>query len=387
MLNKKAQFGNWNLVIALLIITIAMTAGFYIWQGVSVGGIPTSPEDYVKDWKKYGETVFKTEDQPWRMVGMFFFPFLVYFSLLFFAFNVTLVGLQRRFTYVYRNIERPIVVLCFAIAFLQLPFPLTYSLYGWLGSLTPILLVFAWIIPIVGMVLVFYALRGQFQRTTSVGGEVPSEGRVQPEGQPVERREGEKKETEKKEEKTIEESKGRDLLENWRRAIEGYWRLLDKIKNFSIDKKILNFSSHQDWGNFCEALKNLEDVKRKVYRLVREMREGLHEVDNLERLRNLFREWYPSHILPELLNSLDELERQYHIAKQKSSLLEGKIDELISGVKEDMKNSYRLALQRLIKEYSSKLLLYKDLIDYRNSDAGNLKALRNKTIKELGINF
>ena len=205
--------------------------------------------------------------------------------------------------------------------------------------------------------------------------------------------EGEKKETEKKEErekeeeKATEESKGRDLLENWRRAIEGYWRLLDKIKNFSIDKKILNFSSHQDWGNFCEALKNLEDVKRKVYSLVREMREGLHEVDNLERLRNLFREWYPSHILPDLLKSLDELERQYHIAKQKSSLLEGKIDELISGVKEDMKNSYRLALQRLIKEYSSKLLLYKDLIDYRNSDAGNLKALRNKTIKELGINF
>ena len=162
MLDRKAQVGGWGLVVGLIIVTIAMTAGFYIWQTVSVGGVPTSPEDYIQAWKDYGEAAFKAKDQPWRVVGMFFFPFLVYFSLLYFAFSVALVGIQQRFTYVYGNIQRPIVVLCFAIAFLQLPFPLTYSLYGWLGSLSPIMLVFAWVIPIVGMVLVFYALRGQF---------------------------------------------------------------------------------------------------------------------------------------------------------------------------------------------------------------------------------
>ena len=160
MLGKKGQ--GWGLIGGLVIVMIAITAGFYIWQMVASGGeaMPTDPEAYAEAWKNYGDEVFAEEGQPWRVVGFFFFPLLIYFSLYFFAFSVALVGIQKKFTYVYGNIQRPIVVLSFAIAFIMLPFPTTYSMYNIIGALSPILLIFAWVIPIVGIALTFYALRG-----------------------------------------------------------------------------------------------------------------------------------------------------------------------------------------------------------------------------------
>jgi len=157
-LGKKGQM-NW---IYLVIIMIAITAAFYIWQNVTTGGvIPTDPEEYAEAWEGYGDQVFKEEGQPWRMVGFFFFPLLIYFSMYYFAFSVALVGIQRKFPYVWGNIQRPVVVLSFAIAFIMLPFPLTYSIYGFVGGLSPILLIFAWVIPIIGIAVAFAALRGQ----------------------------------------------------------------------------------------------------------------------------------------------------------------------------------------------------------------------------------
>ncbi|MDI6825766.1 MAG: hypothetical protein QMD36_01060 [Candidatus Aenigmarchaeota archaeon] len=155
---RKGQ--GWGLILGLVIVTIIMAAGFYLWQGASTGVWPTSPEAYIKMWKDFADAAFKTEDQPWRMVGLFVFPFLIYFTLIFFALNVAIVGIQQRVYYAYRNIERPLVVLCFAIAFMQLPFPFTYSLYGWFASLSPILIIMAWVLPIVGIALIFYTLRG-----------------------------------------------------------------------------------------------------------------------------------------------------------------------------------------------------------------------------------
>jgi len=149
---------NW---IYLVIIMISITAGFYIWQNATSGGLmPTDPQAYADAWEGYGEEVFAEEGQPWRMVGFFFFPLLIYFSMYYFAFSVALVGLQSKFPYVYGNIQRPVVVLSFAVAFIMLPFPFTYSIYGFIGGLSPILLVFVWIIPIIGIAVAFSALRG-----------------------------------------------------------------------------------------------------------------------------------------------------------------------------------------------------------------------------------
>jgi len=153
--------------IGLIIVMIAITAGFYLWQNISIGGgIPTNPEQYADAWKSYGDEVFAQEGQPWRMVGLFFFPLLIYFSMYYFAFSVALIGLRNQFSYIFETVQRPVVVLSFAVAFIMLPFPLTYSIYGFMGGLSPILLVFAWVIPIVGLALVFYGLRGQFRGGT-----------------------------------------------------------------------------------------------------------------------------------------------------------------------------------------------------------------------------
>ena len=142
---------------------IAITAGLFIWQTtVSGGGLfPTNAEEYAGAWETYGEEVFAEEGQPWRMLGFFFFPLLIYFCMYYFAFSVALVGLQQKFSYVYGNIQRPVVVLSFAVAFIMLPFPLTYSIHGFIGGLSPILLVLAWVMPIVGIAVTFSALRGQ----------------------------------------------------------------------------------------------------------------------------------------------------------------------------------------------------------------------------------
>jgi hypothetical protein len=92
--------------------------------------------------------------------------------LYYFAFNVALLGLRNRFSYVFATVQRPVVILSFSVAFIMLPFPITYSIYGFIGGLSPILLVFAWVIPIVGLVLVFYGLRGQFP---GGGGQTPQQ--------------------------------------------------------------------------------------------------------------------------------------------------------------------------------------------------------------------
>ena len=145
----------------LVIIMIAITAGFYIWQNTATGGVmPTDPEAYIGAWETFGDAAFKGEGQPWRMVGFFFFPLLIYFSMYYFTFSIALVGIQRKFPYVWGNIQRPVVVLSFSVAFIMLPFPLTYSIYGFIGGLSPILLVLAWVIPIVGVAVAFSALRG-----------------------------------------------------------------------------------------------------------------------------------------------------------------------------------------------------------------------------------
>lgn len=194
---------------------------------------------------------------------------------------------------------------------------------------------------------------------------------------------------EKKEERSVEESEERALLEDWRSAIEGYWRILNRIRSFHIDGNILNLSSHQDWRNFCEALTNLERTKREVHRLVREMREGLHQVDNLERLRNLFRDRFiPRNILPNLLRSLERLEEIYETTIRLRENLEGKVNELLLNVSEDMRESYKNVLLRLItQDYPLILNSYRELMEHRRSESGNLEALRNKTIRVLRISF
>ena len=150
-------------VLALVIVLIAMSAGLFIWQQVTTGpGFPTSPQEYVDAWKTYGENAFKAEDQPWRILSMFFFPFLFYFSMLYFAFNAAMIGLQRVGYYYTRNVNRPVAVLCFVMAFMQLPFPFTYFLYQFIGSLSPLMATFAWILPLVGIGLMFYGLRNLF---------------------------------------------------------------------------------------------------------------------------------------------------------------------------------------------------------------------------------
>jgi len=160
--------GQWGLILGLVIVTIAMTAGFYIWQGASSGAWPSDPEAYIKMWKGFADAAFRSENQPWRMIGLFVFPFLIYFSLIFFALNMAMIGVRQRFSYVYPGVERPLVILCFAIAFMQLPFPFTYSMYGWFASLSPILIIFAWILPIIGIALIFYAHRGNWPGGSSV---------------------------------------------------------------------------------------------------------------------------------------------------------------------------------------------------------------------------
>ena len=149
---------DWKWIVGVVVGVVIISAVLLIWQAATTGpAFPATPEEYAKAWGDYGDFAFKTEDQPWRLMSIFFFPLIAYFSLFFFAVNLVFAsqGQIRNWEYV----QKPLIVFSFAIAFIILPFPLTFQLYQILGGVTVMVPLFVWIVIITAFILLIYHAR------------------------------------------------------------------------------------------------------------------------------------------------------------------------------------------------------------------------------------
>ena len=163
---RKGQGNWWWLLVVIVPIIMAMI--FYIWQIATTGpGVPTTPEDYAKAWGSYGEAAFKPEDQPWRMLSIFFFPLLAYFSVFFAA--VCIVFAQGNL-HNWNLVQRPFIIFAFVISFIILPFPITTNLYQILAGISSLVPIVAWMIFIGMVILLFYYMRQHFGGGAGGGG-------------------------------------------------------------------------------------------------------------------------------------------------------------------------------------------------------------------------
>jgi len=167
--SKGQEQSTWKWILGVTVVLIGASTALLIWQTVNQAPpFPTSPADYAAAWKDYGEATFTTSegDQPWRVLSLFFFPILLYFSLIFFAINLVFANSKIERWY---DAQKPLIVFAFSVAFIILPFPTTYTLYQILGGITYIIPAFIWIVMITAVVMVFYHTK-QHQQDAIGGG-------------------------------------------------------------------------------------------------------------------------------------------------------------------------------------------------------------------------
>jgi hypothetical protein len=152
---------NWQWIVAVIAAVVIMSMALLIWQAATTGtGFPTTPEEYTDAWGEYGEFAFKPEDQPWRLVSIFFFPLLAYFSLFYFAINLVFARAASHLRSVWPTIQKPLIIFAFSISFMILPFPLTFQLYQVLGGISFLVPITAWSVAIIFIILLIYYVRG-----------------------------------------------------------------------------------------------------------------------------------------------------------------------------------------------------------------------------------
>ncbi len=160
-ISRKGQ-GDWKWIVAIIIAMAVTVLILGLWSFITdSGGIPTSPEDYAQSWGDYGEFAFDWDkgDQPWRLLAIFFFPLIAYFTLIFGSF--TMVFARANGTN-WNVIQRPFLLFSFAVAFLILPFPTTYSLYQIIGGVTFLVPVFVWLLAIGIIILAIKHMSNNF---------------------------------------------------------------------------------------------------------------------------------------------------------------------------------------------------------------------------------
>ena len=144
ILGRKGQ-GDWKWIVGVVVAVAISVAVLMIWNYVIKVPFPTTPEQYANAWKDYGEYAFDTtkDDQPWRVLSIFFFPLITYFTLFFGA--ICLVFAQGNIRS-WNIVQRPFILFAFAVSFIILPFPTTFWLYQSLGAISVFVPFVAWII-------------------------------------------------------------------------------------------------------------------------------------------------------------------------------------------------------------------------------------------------
>lgn len=142
-LNKKGQTDpKWIIYVVIACVISVLILG--LWSWFTQQSFPTDPESYVRSWEEYGEYAFdwSGDDQPWRLLAIFFFPLIIYFTIFFAA--ICLVFAKGNLGQGWDVVQKPFVVFSFAVAFMILPTPITFVLYQSLGGISIIVLLFSW---------------------------------------------------------------------------------------------------------------------------------------------------------------------------------------------------------------------------------------------------
>ncbi|KYK35665.1 MAG: hypothetical protein AYK18_02770 [Theionarchaea archaeon DG-70] len=223
---KKGQ--GAGLVIAIIIIMVILSAISFI----SMNAFITGGESYPQAWENWADQTFEEQDQPWRMISLFFLPFFLYFGLIFLSLTMVFGGIGRTGYYVrYSDVKKPVTIICFVIAMMMLPSPFTFTLSSFFIVLSPILSVIIFVMIMIGGVFGFYLFYGLARKAheTFPKGRGEREEPVTERPLPAEARE-------------IEETE--DVGKNTD-------KLLENIENF--------FTKTDIWGSVDKQVKGLED--------------------------------------------------------------------------------------------------------------------------------
>jgi len=152
---------DMRIVLLMIIVLVIMGAVSYL----ATNQFFQEPLSYPQAWERWSDETFKPQHQPWRMLGLFFLPFVFYFAVNYLAFSITYLGAARIYgrselQYIYR----PILLICFVVAMLMLPSPVTFGLSGWFMGLSGMLPIFVIIFIGLGLPLTFvfvYAMARQ----------------------------------------------------------------------------------------------------------------------------------------------------------------------------------------------------------------------------------
>ncbi len=162
-LRNKGQIDMKIVFIMIIVLVIMGIVSF-----LATNQFLQEPLSYPQAWERWSDETFKSQNQPWRMLALFFLPFVLYFSVNYLAFSITYLGAARIYgkselQYIYK----PILLICFVVAMLMLPSPVTFSLSGWFMGLSGMLPIFVIIFIGLGLPLTFVFVYAMAQQVRS----------------------------------------------------------------------------------------------------------------------------------------------------------------------------------------------------------------------------
>ena len=170
--------GMMFMIFGIAMIFIFMT---YMFQFGGMMDFARDVDDYPQAWRDYVDTAFmEEEDRGWRALTLFGLPFLLYFSVIQLSLTFVFSGAASKFSSLnFKYIQRPLLVVCFVVAFLMLPSPMTYTLSGLFMMVSPIVAIAIAVLSIMGLFLIWTFVNKQMGDITGVG-----VGEAAPPGEP-----------------------------------------------------------------------------------------------------------------------------------------------------------------------------------------------------------
>ncbi|MHA1828066.1 MAG: hypothetical protein ACTSX6_05390 [Candidatus Heimdallarchaeaceae archaeon] len=167
-MNKMRFKGKGQIDIKVIFLLVIVLVIMGVLSYFSMNQFFQQPLSYPQAWKRWADEAFKSQDQPWRMLGLFFLPFVFYFSVNYLAMSITYLGASRIYgkselSYVYK----PVLLICFTVSMLMLPSPITFGLSGWFMGLSGMLPIFVIIFIALGLPLTFIFIYAMAQQVRS----------------------------------------------------------------------------------------------------------------------------------------------------------------------------------------------------------------------------
>ncbi len=163
------RFGNkGQLDIKVIFIIVIVLVIMGIVSYVSMSDFFRQPQSYPQAWEHWADETFKDQEQPWRMLALFFLPFVFYFSVNYLAMSITYLGASTMYGRTQLNIiYKPVLLICFAISMMMLPSPFTFGLSAWFMGLSGVLPIFVIIFIAIGLPLTFIFIYAMGRRVHS----------------------------------------------------------------------------------------------------------------------------------------------------------------------------------------------------------------------------